>query len=93
MMKQIKKICPPPSISAEELDKAWKTAAEQLSEQKTGSIRFSKSVLSRICTGYRQISISRICSLSFCKTALQMENSREKQTQIITRTTMYSYHI
>ena len=42
MMKQIKKICPPPSIPSEELDKAWKTVAEQLSEQKNGSIRFSR---------------------------------------------------
>lgn len=42
VMKKIKQSCPPPSISAGELDKAWKTAAEQLSEQKTGSIRFSK---------------------------------------------------
>lgn len=42
VMKKIKQSCPPPSISAEELDKAWKTAAEQLSEQKTGCIRFSR---------------------------------------------------
>ncbi|MBC5694587.1 ParB/RepB/Spo0J family partition protein [Agathobaculum hominis] len=42
VMKKIKQSCPPPSISAEELDKAWKTAAEQLSEQKTDSIRFSR---------------------------------------------------
>lgn len=42
VMKKIKQSCPPPSISIEELDKAWKTAAEQLSEQKTGSIRFSR---------------------------------------------------
>ena len=31
--------------------------------------------------------------MSFCKTALQMENSYEKQTQIITRTTMYYFCI
>lgn len=42
VMKKIKQSCPPPSISAEELDKAWQTAAKQLSEQKTGSIRFSR---------------------------------------------------
>ena len=42
VMKKIKQSCPPPSISAEELDTAWKTAAEQLSEQKTGCIRFSR---------------------------------------------------
>lgn len=42
VMKKIKQSCPPPSISAEGLDKAWKTAAEQLSEQKTGCIRFSR---------------------------------------------------
>ena len=42
VMKKIKQCCPPPSISAEELDKAWQTAAKQLSEQKTGSIRFPR---------------------------------------------------
>ena len=42
VMKKIKQSGPPPSISAEELDTAWKTAAEQLSEQKTGCIRFSR---------------------------------------------------
>ena len=42
MMKKIKQSCPPPSIPSEELNKAWKTAAEQLSEQKNGSIRFSR---------------------------------------------------
>lgn len=42
VMKKIKQSCPSPSISVEELDKAWKTAAKQLSEQKTGCIRFSR---------------------------------------------------
>lgn len=42
VIKKIKQCCPPPSISIEELDTAWETATEQLSEQKNGSIRFSR---------------------------------------------------
>ena len=41
-MKHIKKNCPPPSITAGELDKVWNQAATVSTEKKTGNISFSR---------------------------------------------------
>lgn len=41
-VKQIKKSCPPPSVTAEELNKAWREAGEQSDKQKKSSISFSR---------------------------------------------------
>ena len=41
IMKQIKRKCPPPSISAEELDRAWNDAVQQPSASKKNRISFS----------------------------------------------------
>lgn len=42
MMKHIKKNCPPPSITAAELDKVWHQVTAAQTEKKTGSISFSR---------------------------------------------------
>ena len=41
-MKQIKKICPLPSVTAEELSSAWRDADEQSDKTKKSSISFSR---------------------------------------------------
>lgn len=42
VMKKIKQSCPPPSISAEELDKVWKQALTTSAERKKDNISFSR---------------------------------------------------
>ena len=42
VMKYIKKNCPPPSITAGELDKVWNQAVTISTEKKTGHISFSR---------------------------------------------------
>ena len=42
VMKHIKKNCPPPSITAGELDKAWNQVTAAQTEKKTGNISFSR---------------------------------------------------
>ena len=42
VMKHIKKNCPPPSITAGELDKVWIQATAASTEKKTGNISFSR---------------------------------------------------
>ena len=42
MMKHIKKNCPPPSITAAELDKVWHQVTAAQTEKKTGNISFSR---------------------------------------------------
>lgn len=42
VMKHIKKNCPPPSITAAELDKVWHQVTAAQTEKKTGNISFSR---------------------------------------------------
>lgn len=42
VMKHIKKNCPPPSITAAELDKVWHQVTAEQTEKKTGNISFSR---------------------------------------------------